>query len=125
VTQVTNELISRIYHSREDRIKDIHAEAERLNYDGHDVERLNGAADVIEEYLDNLTSHLDLYIETIENKDEDSEINYARRKVIESWALAQAAVSKLGWMMRFDGNVAYERMINALKTGAACDMRGL
>ena len=52
-------------------------------------------------------------------------MSYARREVIEKWAYAQAALSKVAWVLRFDGNAAFERLINSIKDGKVIDMRGL
>lgn len=120
--------ISKIYHSREDRISDLHSDVERVQYDEDDVERIQTVTNVVDEYEEALAESLDDYVSELESEvDEDSDrrMQYARQMVIEKWALAQGALSKVAWTLRFDGNVAYERMINALKTGAAVDMRGL
>lgn len=116
-----NPPVSRIYHSREDRIADLHSGTERINYDGKDKPRIEEVTVIVDEYADKLCEALDKYVES----EDDEELDYNRRNVIECWALAQAALSKTAWVMRFDGNMAYERMINALKTGASADMRGL
>lgn len=120
--------MSRIYHSREDRISDLHKDEERVQYDSQDVDRLNGLANVTDEYADNLIAAIEGYIKVLEDDpDEDiaSEMGYARREVLEKWALMQGALSKVAWTLRFDGNAAYERMINAMKNDAPMDMRGL
>jgi hypothetical protein len=118
--------ISRIYHSREDRIAELHDGNERLNYDGKDHRRAEECANVLEEYSNKCCEALDAYAEAAGDADQNQdELDYARRHAIECWSLAQAALSKVAWVMRFDGNKAYERMINALRTGAAADMRGL
>lgn len=114
-------LVSKMYHSREDRIAELHDGSERLNYDGQDAERITAVTDTVEDYAVKLCVALDKYTES----EDDEELEYNRRNAIECWALAQAAISKAAWVMRFDGNVAYERMINALKDGSAADMRGL
>lgn len=120
--------VSKIYHSREDRISDLHDDKERVQYDADDVERIQNITNVIDEYEEELAAALDDYVEELESEvDEDSEsrMRYARQMVVEKWALTQGALSKVAWALRFDGNQAYERMINALKTGEAMDMRGL
>ena len=59
------------------------------------------------------------------DEDSESRMSYARREVIEKWAYAQAALSKVAWVLRFDGNAAFERLINSIKDGKVIDMRGL
>jgi hypothetical protein len=121
-------MVSRIYHSREDRLSDLHADKERVQYDKDDLERIDDFSVIVDEYADELCSALEGYIEAIEapvDEDTESRVSYARREVIEKWALMQGAVSKVAWGLRFDGNQAYERMIDAMKAGAAMDMRGL
>lgn len=114
-------LISKIYHSREDRVAELQGEDERIQYDGKDDGRINDVIDAIDEYTNQLCGASD----TLLQSEDDEELEYNRRNFIERWALAQAALSKAAWVLRFDGNKAYERMINALKTGSAADMRGL
>jgi hypothetical protein len=123
-----NPTVSRIYHSREDRIADLHTDEERVQYDAQDIERLRSLFDLVDGNADDLCTAVEKYIAVLEEEpDEDvaSQMGYARRELIEKWALAQGAISKVAWALRFEGNHAYERMIEALKTGAAMDMRGL
>lgn len=121
-------VISRIYHSREDRISDFHGDSERVQYDGKDGDRINEVSDTLDTHEANLFCALEDYIQEVNapvDEDSESRMRYARREVIEKWAMAQAALSKVAWVLRFDGNTAYERMLNAIKTGEAVDMRGL
>jgi hypothetical protein len=121
-------MISRIYHSREDRINDLHTDEERVQYDAKDINRIDGVNDCVDEYVDELCTALEGYVDVLKGEpDEDttSQMSYARREVIEKWALAQGALSKVAWVLRFDGNQAYERMIQSLQTSSAMDMRGL
>ena len=121
-------VVSRIYHSREDRINELHGDSERVQYDGKDAERINEVSDTLDTHEANLFVALEEYMNELGapvDEDSDSRMRYARREVIEKWALAQAALSKVAWVLRFDGNAAYERMLNAIKTGEAVDMRGL
>lgn len=114
-------LISKIYHSREDRIAELHDGNARIQYDGNDGLRLTEVADTVDDYVNQMYDAVDQFIDS----EDDRELEVNRCNLIERWALAQAAISKVAWVARFDGNKAYERMIEALKTGAAADMRGL
>jgi len=119
-------MISRIYHSREDRIADLHKEDERIQYDERDPDRIEDLIGCVDDYAGELSDKLEEYYTLANSADtEEDDLDYARREIIEKWSLAQAALSKTAFVLRFDGNKAYERMINALKTGAAVDMRGL
>jgi hypothetical protein len=114
-------LVSKIYHSREDRVAELHDDVDRIQYDGQDGKRILELSDTVDQLTEKLCDALDQFTDS----EDDEELEYNRRTIIERWAIAQAAVSKVAWVLRFDGNVAYERMINAIKTGAAADMRGL
>jgi hypothetical protein len=115
--------VTKIYHSREDLIAKLHKEADRIQNKDRDtdcrkmIDVINTIEDPFEDMLDGVWDILDA-----EDADEEA---YARRTMIEKWALVQANLSKLAWVMRIDGNEAYNRMINALETGDAVDMRGL
>lgn len=121
----------KIYYSREDRIRDLHGDEDRVSWDNptSDYEKINGCIDVLDEYIEELGGAAEDYASEVISADADEDaparMAYARRELIESWALAQAALSKFAYVLRFDGNQAYERMINALKGGGAVDMRGL
>lgn len=118
--------ISRMYHSREDRIKDLHSPDDQLSYSEADTNKISDLMDVVDEYVGTLLDKIEEYQTALGTEEfNDDETNYVRREVIERWALAQAAISKVAWFFRIDGNAAYERMINAVRTGAAADMRGL
>jgi hypothetical protein len=128
IITLKNAAVSRIYHSREDRISDLHSDPERVQYDGKDATRVNEVSDTLDTHEANLFVALEEYLNELDRPvDEDSEsrMSYARREVIEKWAYAQAALSKVAWVLRFDGNAAYERLINAIQTGDTIDMRGL
>lgn len=122
------EMVSKIYHSREDRINDLHGPDERVQYDGNDGERISLVTDTFDDFSDQLLQALDGYINELAapvDEDSESRMRYARQNVVERWALAQGALSKVAWCLRIDGNTSYQNMINALKTGEAMDMRGL
>ena len=119
---------SKIYHSREDRIKELHADEERVQYDEADKGRIESLASVVTDYTTLFLNSLGMYRKELDEPiDEDSEsrMGYARRDLIEKWAMMQGAVSKAAWTFRFDGNSAFEKMIESAKTDAAMDMRGL
>lgn len=113
--------VSKIYHSREDRIAELHDGNDRLQYDGNDERRIVEVMDCVDDYIGQMYDAMDRYMDS----EDDRELEVNRCNLIERWALSQAALSKLAWVMRFDGNGAYERMLNSMKTGAAADMRGL
>jgi hypothetical protein len=101
---------------------------ERVQYDKDDVQRVESAAEVLDTHEANLFEALEDYIRELETPvDEDSEsrMRYARQMLVEKWAYAQAALSKVAWVMRIDGNQAYERLISAIQSEKPIDMRGL
>jgi hypothetical protein len=120
--------VTKIYHSREDRIGDLHTDAERVQYDGKDAQRIQDVAETLTQFtvglIDSLGSYRDEVIAPVD-EDSESRMGYARRDLIEKWAMTQGALSKIAWALRFDGNTAYERAINAFKSDEAMDMRGL
>jgi hypothetical protein len=121
-------LVSRIYFSREDRINELHDEKERTQWDGKDVERIEEVATVLDEHIENFFASLEEYNDILSeevSEDSDSRMRYARQELVEKWALAQGALSKVAWVLRIDGNTAYERLINSIKSDNPLDMRGL
>jgi hypothetical protein len=121
-------MVSKIYHSREDRINDLHRDKERVQYDGDDIARVESVMDTFDEFAEGLYDALTTYSKELGaevDEDSESQMRYARQNVVERWALAQGALSKVAWCLRIDGNTAYEKMIEALKSDQAMDMRGL
>jgi hypothetical protein len=122
-------LIGKLYHSREDRVAELNDELSRVQYDNleNDLARIEEAGGAFVEYVDGLEDAITEYMESMQDTSEDapSRMGYARRDLIEKWTLTQATLSKVAWVLRIDGNDAYQRMINALKNGEAVDMRGL
>lgn len=122
--------MDKLYHSREDRIADLHPEEDRVDFSDadRDAEKIEEAALTLDEHINSLEEALAIYSAELSAEiDEDSAaaMSYARRDMIEKWAMAQAALSKVGYVLRFDGNAAFQRIINALKDGQEVDMRGL
>lgn len=122
-------MIERMYYSREDRIAELNEENSRVQYDTveNDLARINEAWDAFSSYSDSLEDAVDEYTEAMQEEGEDapSRMRYARRELIEQWCFAQATLSKLAWVLRVDGNEAYQRMINALKHGNVVDVSDL
>jgi t-SNARE complex subunit (syntaxin) len=123
--------ITKIYYSREDRINDIQDAMERVQYDKpeEDTRRVTSAQELFDEYAEKLYDSLEEYIKELSNtevdEDSQSQMRYARQQVVERWAMMQAALSKVAWVLRIDGNQAYERLINSIRTDDPLDMRGL
>lgn len=126
---ITKYDIPKVYYSREDRVGELNDEMARVQYDNleNDIERIEEASGAFFDYSDELSDRIDKYLEAMSGEDEDasSVMAYSRRELIEKWALTQATLSKIAWVLRIDGNDAYQRMMNALKSGEAVDMRGL
>lgn len=114
--------------TREDMIGELTADAERVQYSGLDETRIEYAATGFTRHAVELIASMGEYgKELVAETDEDSvsRMGYARRDLIEKWALVQAALSKLAYVSHFSGDEAYTRVIDALKTEGPIDMQGL
>ena len=128
-------MVERMYFSREQRISDIHREEERVDYTSaeSDGNKLADAMAVVNDKTDELEKALEEYFISItfEGGDEEDQrdaymrILAQRRELVTQWAYAQAALSKLAWILRVDGNEAYQRLIKAIQNGEEVDMGGL
>lgn len=128
-------MVERMYYSREQRISDLHREEERVDYNSAEADgnKLVDAMEVVNDKVDGLEKAVEDYVISIkyEGGDEDDQrdaylqILAQRRELIEQWAWTQAALSKLAWVLRVDGNDAYQRLITAIKNGEEVDMGGL
>jgi hypothetical protein len=128
---VNTVIIGKIYHSREDRIAELNSEEARVQYKSatDDAKRIQDAFECVDENINELDSAVADYLERICTTDDDEDspslIRYSRRELVERWAFAQGALSKLAWVLRIDGNEATQRLVNALKEGKSMDMSGL
>lgn len=117
------------YNSREEAVASVASDAERVQYDEGDADRIKDVAATFTHHAVELIESLGAYSkETQAEIDEDSELRmgYARRDLIEKWATAQLALSKIAFVIRVDGNTAYDRLVAALNIeGGNIDMRGL
>jgi hypothetical protein len=114
--------------SRETIIGGVSQEAERVQYDDKDVDRLMDVGDAVISHITDFLSSLDAYIGALNAPvDEDSKTNMAaaRLALVEKWAIATCALSKAGWIIRVDGDEAFWRTTEAIKTGKALNLAGL
>lgn len=121
--------VVQIYHSRESRVGDLCEEEDRVQLEDarEDVEKLKSAFGILFEQTDDLDSKGEDYMLALLDEDGYNyvPIRTARNELIESWANAQLALSRLAWVLRLDGNDAYQRMVNARKHGLVVDMSDL
>lgn len=118
----------KMYYSREDRLGDIFNENERAQYQkpGEDYQKASDTLEALDESLDDLYEQLIQYFTAVEARDNDPQnIAFKRAEMVEGWSKAQAILSKFAYVLRIDGNDAYQRLINAIKEGNAVDMTGL
>jgi hypothetical protein len=123
------------YNSREEAVASVAEDDQRVQYDGKDFGRIEAISGTFTHHAVELIASLGAYALTTkaeepgdaeEAKDQAAETAYARRELIEQWALTQLALSKIAWALRVDGNAAYDRLIAALNIeGGTIDMRGL
>jgi hypothetical protein len=117
------------YSTREEAVASVADDACRVQYDEGDPDRIKDMAATFTHHAVELIESLGNYVsETTAEVDEDadSRMRYARRELIEKWATAQLAISKVAFVMRVDGQTAYDRLIAALNIeGGNIDMSGL
>lgn len=122
-------MVTKIYHSREDLVARLNSDSDRVQWQNteEDEKKIADVLETIVEYAEKLDAAGGDYLDSMYEDDEDapSHMSYSRRELIERWALMQAALSKLAFVMRFEGNDAYQRMIESLDKGHSVDMRGL
>lgn len=114
--------------SRETIIGDMSKEDERVQYDDRDVERLMDVGDAVISHITDFLSSLDNYIGALNAPvDEDSKLNMAeaRMRLVEKFAIATCALAKAGWIIRVDGDEAFQRTAESIKTGKALNLAGL
>lgn len=112
--------------SREEKIGSRSKEEERVQYDGADTTRLaTTASDFVNSATELLTA-LGQYRDELErpvDEDTPSRIGYARRALVEAWAIGQGALSHIAWVVRINGDEALDRLL--VEGDKAIDMSGL
>lgn len=119
---------SRLYFSREDRVGDIYSHDDRVQY--KDVAEDYAAVEEVIDHLDlaagDLYSSVDEYFGALQMPNATPElIKSNRAALVHHWAEAQEALSRLGWVLRIDGNDAFQRIVEAKKNDLLPDMKGL
>lgn len=117
------------YNNREAAAANLSEESQRVQYDKGDLNRVADATAVVTQHTVDLIETLGHYAKETQaevNEDSEARMGYARRSVIEKWATAQLALSKVAFVLRIDGDAAYRRLVEALSTeNGNIDMRGL
>lgn len=114
--------------SRETIIGNVSADSERVQYDDKDTERLARVGDAVISHVTDFLQGLDAYMAVLNAPvDEDSKLQMgqARMVLVEKWAIATCALAKAGWIIRVDGDEAFNRTAESIKTGKALDLAGL
>jgi len=115
-----------LYYSRELRIAEISDESDRVQYFDvqEDEARILAPIEATSEVLKQLLMDLEQYFADIRDGD-PSEIRQSRIPLVYDWAMLQAVVSKLAWVLRIDGNEAFQRLVDSIKNNREADMEGL
>jgi hypothetical protein len=113
---------------REELIDKLAPTDDRLEYDEHDEAKIVETANRYTQTTVLLLEAIGKYVETMRLPiDENSAdlMKEARYDVVYSWAVAQAAVSKIAWMMRIDGDEAYGRIMDGAMSEEHPDLHDL
>lgn len=115
--------------NRETPIEQIFDKSDQLQYDEGDAHRIKESARLITSAVINLIDSLGYYRDELAaDIDEGSATRIAdeRKKLIEHWASTQMALSSIAFAFRFEGDVAYNRLVYACThEGETADMTGL
>jgi hypothetical protein len=100
--------------TREQKLTKVLPEASRVQYDDLDSMRLFSLGNQVTDASVMLIQALGAYRDVIAaeiTEDSAEETKKARYDLIRAWGLAQAAISKVAFVTRFDGEEAYDRTI--------------
>lgn len=121
--------VVQIYHSRESRVAELCDEEQQVQLMDarEDVERIKDAFGILFEQVDKLDEASEQYLVEVLEEDEYNAkpLRTARNEMIEAWSNTQLALSKVAWVLKVDGNEAYQRMVNARKHSLIVDMSDL
>lgn len=113
---------------REDLVREIGNEENRVQYDGNDELRIQRTAGVMAEAVVLLIQALGDYTEAMKvDVDENTAdaMKAARYDVVYAWAAVQAATSNVAFNLRIDGDEAFKRCVDATKAGEEPDLSHL
>ena len=100
--------------NRENIIKQYLPDDIMLQYDEGDEWRLErmtrGMADMVVQLIGSLGDYVDVN-KSEESEYKSSELKFVRDTIIHDWASAQVALSSVAAVMRFDGEEAFERIV--------------
>jgi hypothetical protein len=103
------------YHSREGALMLVFDEEDRVQYDGKDDSRIYQSVEMFAHNCAGLVTILGEYKDSLmaePGSEVADSIATTRAEVIEAWTYAQVALSRIAWVLRFDGNEAYAKQIN-------------
>jgi hypothetical protein len=117
---------ARLYYSREDLFAKVADPDDRVQcVDAQeDYDRALDPLTRTAEVLDELHTSLGEYFDEVDEGHPEA-IKRSRERLVMDWAMAQGTLSKLAWVLRIDGNDAFQRLMNAIKDGKTANMEGL
>lgn len=124
---MTTMTTNKIYYSREDRIADIYSDDERVQYQDaqEDLDKLDEPFDALDFEIDNLYQQIPYFFHVVNMGEGPETIKLRREAMVAAWAQAQAALSRIGWILRIDGNEAFQRVVDARHNDTVPNLSGL
>jgi hypothetical protein len=110
------------------QMNELYPDADRVQYDGKDGDRIKAVADGVMVYAVAALEALGAYSEALEAEaSEDSvyKTKIARQEVVEAYALLEIMAQKMAWSLRIDATEASQRAFQAIKSGEPVSIVGL
>lgn len=107
-------------NNREEILSKLMDDDARVQYDDKDGDRIYAIAASFAETGTALMENLARYKEALEapvNENSADAMKEARYNLVYSWTMAQAAVSKIAWGLRIDGDDAFKTAVEATAAG--------
>lgn len=115
-------------NSREAMLGAIAHEDQRVQYDGKDEDRIFKVAEALAEAsvatLSSLGTYQDVLKQPVDENTADL-MKEARYNTVYAFTIMQAAVSKMAWALRIDGDEAFSRAVEAFQKDEEPELSGL
>lgn len=115
-------------NNREQLLSKVCSDDHRLQYDGNDGTRMTMLATAFTDASVAMIEALGAFNNAAEAPVSDTsadEMKAARYDAVSAWTMAQAAVSKVAFVLRIDGEEAYRRAIKAVENEEDPEFSGL
>ncbi len=116
--------------TREEKVKNMKnaSDSDRVQYDTMDSSRVMAASRAVTNEVVSLINALGAYVDMIEaevDADTAAKIGSARNALIEQWGFTQVSLSNVAYVLRFNGEEVFDKVVEGFDKETPIDVRGM